>query len=103
MQVDGGVMAGGVTYNTTATGTSAATIVSASVVLVGFTMRETAGASSRVELRDGTADTSPLVVDRTFVGGESVTDWFGPMGIRFRNGLRLVRPTGSTEVMLYLS
>jgi hypothetical protein len=91
---------------------SAATTASAQVVtgtsgpinLMGLTVRETAGSTARVEVRDGTTDSGDLVIGRTLVSGESFTDWFGPMGIRCTTGsLRIVRPSGTTEVEVYRS
>lgn len=69
----------------------------------GFSCRETASSTARVEFRDGTTDTGALLFTVTLVAGESRSEGPWTVGIRFRTGLRIVKPSGTTEVVPLVS
>lgn len=64
-------------------------LVAFSVVLYGYTLVNPSGAATAaINLYDGT-DTSSAepILPLTFAVSESLSDWFGPNGILFKNGV----------------
>lgn len=73
----------------------------AGLKLLGYSIRETAGAGAGLVLRHGTADTHTAIAFETLVSGGTVTRWFGGAGIDCASGIFIDRTTGTTEVTLY--
>jgi hypothetical protein len=70
--------------------------------LLGFAVRETAGASAVFRLRDGMDSSSPIVIPVALAANESRSDYL-PFngGIRFRNGIYIEIVSGSVEGTLF--
>jgi hypothetical protein len=68
--------------------------------LVGYSIRETAGAAATLTIRDGTSAAAPA---RTFVSlpANGVETKFLP-SVDFSTGVFVDRTAGSTELVLYL-
>lgn len=75
----------------------------ANLRLLGYTIRESAGspAAAAVNLRNGDADTDPLLAAETFAASGSEHRWFGPNGISCADGVFLERVSGNTTVVVY--
>lgn len=69
--------------------------------LMGYSIRETAGAAAVVSLRHGTADTDPPIAHESLAANGAITRFFGPDGITVPAGVFVERVSGSTELTLY--
>lgn len=83
-----------------AAGSADAQAVTGTAELVGYSIRETAGAVASLTLRDGT---SVAGLSRTFVSlaANGVETKFLP-AVQFSSGIFVDRTGGSTELVLYL-
>ena len=73
----------------------------ASLRLLGWNVRENAGATARVILHAGTS-VGTVIMDRNLLANESFTDWLGDAGIApTTQGIFLERPSGNTGVIIY--
>lgn len=70
--------------------------------LVGYTVRETAGAAAVVNLRDGGDVAGDLVVTVALAAGASETVWFGPGGLNLAQGLYVDVAAGDVAGAVYL-
>lgn len=70
--------------------------------LLGFAVRETAGAAAVFRLRDGMDASAPIVLPVALAAGESRSDYL-PFsgGIRFRQGIYVEIVSGSVEGTLF--
>jgi len=69
--------------------------------LMGFTIRETAGAVAAVTIRNGTGTGDAAITLTNLAASESVTVWYGPDGIASASGIFADRTTGTTELVVY--
>lgn len=66
--------------------------------VVGYSIRETAGARAVVRIIDGAAgDSTRLLLTISLAAGESARDWFRPDGIPFNTGLYIEVVSGQIE------
>lgn len=86
--------------STTATNTQLV-VAATGLRLIGWTIKENAGASAEVILYNGTASTGVIVMDRTILANESFTDFMDVDGINMALGIFMQRISGNTVVTLY--
>lgn len=73
------------------------------VILFGFAVAETSGTTTAtVNLYDGTDNTGLRAVPISLIANESTSEFFGPQGVHFRNGIYVVT-TGSVVGSLFIS
>lgn len=77
-------------------------MVSGRVVLMGFSMAETAGAVAVWSIADATS--GGIVTHRVSLNAnESTREWFGPMGIAYEGGIVVTRTSGTvTGAIFYM-
>jgi hypothetical protein len=97
------VIVGNYTYTTVAAGTGdeAGIAAAANMRLMGYSIKETAGAVATLLLRHGDAATDEIVAAENFAAAGSTTRWFGPGGIPVPDGVFIERLTGTTAVTLW--
>lgn len=79
------------------TGTASVQVVTGAATVFGWSFREdTDSGAAQVEIRDGTTDSDPIIGVVNLATSESVRDWFGPQGIKFDTGIRVVKPAGTS-------
>lgn len=88
-----------------ATTTTDVQISSLAGVLMGWSLRESAGtpAVATAYIRDGTSATAPIVAVIEFAANVSGTEWFGPQGIRINTGVYLDMVAGELEGAIFLA
>lgn len=65
--------------------------------LLGFAVRETAGAAARFRLRNGGDANGQILVPVALLANESSRDWYGPQGLECSRGLFLEALAGAFE------
>lgn len=70
--------------------------------LVGYSIRESAGAAAVVNLRDGPDAAGQLVATVALAANAAETVWFGPGGLNLANGLFVEIATGAAVGAVYL-
>lgn len=84
-----------------ATSSSLAVAAAAGLRLMGWTVRETAGASGEIALRQGSS-TGTKLMDRIYTATQSFTDWFGDTGLGASAGVYVDRSVlGTAEIEIY--
>ena len=73
----------------------------ANMRLMGYSIKETAGAVATMSLLHGASSAGTALAHENFAAAASVTRWFGPQGIPCASGIWIERLTGSTAVVLY--
>lgn len=80
-------------------------VVTGACRLMGFSIRETAGAASDpaalVYLRDGTDATGTIKAVITLAPNESDRDWFGMDGVAFATGIYFHVSSGAVEASIW--
>lgn len=71
------------------------------LVLMGFSAKETAGATAALTIRNGTGTGDPAVAHCSLAANEAKVVWFSELGIKCPNGIYLDRTSGTTEVAVY--
>lgn len=84
-----------------ASGDEAGVAATANMRLMGFSIKETAGAVATLSLHNGTSASGTALAYVNFAAAGSTTQWFGPQGIPCPLGVWIERLTGSTAVILY--
>lgn len=96
----GGPYTASAVLHASGTGTGSLAFTNEPTALYGFSIRETTGsAAAVVEILNG--ETGAMVASVSLLAGESVRDWFGPIGIGASAGLYLSRVSGTTKVSVY--
>lgn len=70
-------------------------ITAGAATLLGYTLRETAGGTAVVRLRDGNAGTHLATV--SLAASESTRDWFGPSGVAAATKVYYEKVSGTVE------
>jgi hypothetical protein len=93
---------GDYTYTTiaAATGDEAGHAAATALRLMGYSIRETAGAAATVSIEHGTANSAPIMGDETLAANGCVNRWFGPQGLPCASGIWVERAGGTTKVNL---
>ena len=73
----------------------------ANMRLMGYSIKETAGAVATMSLLHGASAAGTALAHENFAAAGSETRWFGPQGIPCASGVWIERLTGSTAVVLY--
>lgn len=82
------------------TGDEAGLAATPNLRLMGYSMKETAGAVATLILRHGgTGGVDTIFAN--FAAAGSTTQWFGPQGIPMPSGIWIERLTGTTAVTLF--
>ena len=91
------------TYTTVAAGTGDEVGIAgtAGMRLMGYSIKETAGAVATLLLRHGATVAGDIVAAENFAAAGSETRWFGPQGIPVGSGIFIERLTGTTAVTLW--
>lgn len=77
---------------------AALTVLDFAVVLYGWAATETSGsATAAVNVYDEASHTGPIVLPIRLAAGESAESWYGPGGIRFRNGVHINVASGAAQ------
>jgi hypothetical protein len=97
------MIVGNYTYTTVTAGTGdeAGIAAAAGLRLMGYSIKETAGAVATLLLRHGDAATDTIMLAENFAAAGSVTRWFGPQGLPVQDGVFIERLTGTTAVTLW--
>lgn len=75
-----------------------------SVRLMGWTAAETSGsAGCTINVYDGADTTGAIVLPIKLASGQSSTDWYGPNGIVFKNGVTVSMGSGQSEGSVFFS
>jgi hypothetical protein len=90
-----------VTEIVSGTGDAAAVAASIDLRLVGFSCRETAAATAEFIIRNGTSASDPPVAFVKLASGQSLTQWFGEVGLACHNGIYIDRVSGTTHIVVY--
>lgn len=69
--------------------------------LMGYHVRETAGATAACRLYHGTDATGEELAAESLAANGRERQWFGPDGIAVPKGVYIERPSGSTKVTLF--
>lgn len=91
------------TYTTIAAGTGdeVGIAAAAGLRLMGYSIKETAGAVATLLLRHGVVVGGAVMAAENFAAAGSETRWFGPQGIPISGGVFIERLTGTTAVTLW--
>lgn len=76
-------------------------VAGAGTRLIGFSARETAGATAVFNIRHGTGNTDPILVSVSLNANESTREWYGPDGIAAASGIWLERVSGTVQFTGY--
>jgi hypothetical protein len=72
------------------------------VILLGWSATETTGsATASVNIYDGTDSSGVILLPIRLASGESAEAWYGPGGIRFRNGVYINVASGAAQGALF--
>lgn len=72
------------------------------VRLMGWTAAETSGsAACTINIYDGADTSGSIVLPVKLASGQSSTDWYGPNGIVFRNGVTVSMGAGASEGSIF--
>lgn len=75
-----------------------------SVRLMGWTAAETSGsAGCTINVYDGTDTSGSIVLPIKLASGQSSTDWYGPNGILFKNGVYVSMGSGASEGSVFFN
>lgn len=87
----------------TGTGDAAAVAAATGLRLMGYAVRESAGAPAvaALNLRHGTLATDPLLVPVELAANGADKQWFGPAGIHCPSGIFVDRVAGETELTIF--
>ena len=96
------MISGPYTFTTIAAGTGdeAGHAAAAGLRLMGYSVRETAGAVATLNIEHGTANSSPVMAAINLAAAGSAVQWFGPQGLNCASGVWIERLTGTTQVHL---
>lgn len=83
------------------TGDAQAVAATRGLRLIGWSVRETAGAVATLNVVHGTTTSDPVVGVINLAAAQSDTQWCGPDGIDCPNGIFIDRLTGTTLVHIY--
>lgn len=83
------------------TGDEAGVAANTNLRLMGYSIKETAGAVATLSLLNGASSAGTAVAHENFAAAGSVGRWFGPQGIPCSGGVWIERLTGTTAVILY--
>ena len=90
----------------TGTGDSDAAVVAAPFLrLLGFTILESAGVAAVASVKivhGATAAGGADVFEFNLAADGSVSEWFGPIGIKFPDGISIDRTAGETKLALFV-
>lgn len=97
------MISGNWTYTTIAAGTGdeAGIAGATGLRLMGYSIKETAGAVATLLLRHGDAVSDTIFAAENFAAAGSVTRFFGPQGLPVEDGVFIERLTGTTAVTLW--
>ena len=71
-------------------------------ILMGWSATETTGAATAaVNLYDGADTSGVILLPIRLASGESAESWYGPGGIRFRNGVYINVASGAAQGALF--
>jgi hypothetical protein len=96
------VLVDGLTITAIASGSGdeAGIAATANLRLMGFSVKESAGAAATAVLRHGgTGGVDTVFINLATAGSD--TQWFGPQGIPMPSGVWIERLTGSCAITLY--
>jgi hypothetical protein len=80
------------------------TVAGFSVRLMGWTAAETSGsAACEIDLYDGVDTTGSIVVPIKLASGQSSTDWYGPNGTLFKNGVFVNLSAGQAKGSIFFN
>jgi hypothetical protein len=80
------------------------TIAGFSVRLMGWTAAETSGsAGCEIDIYDGVDTTGSIVVPIKLASGQSSTDWYGPNGTLFKNGVYVNLSSGQAKGSIFFN
>lgn len=93
---------GDYTYTTIATGTGdeAGHAAAAGLRLMGYYVRETAGAVATLNIEHGTANGGGVMAGVNLAAAATDHEWFGPQGLPCASGIWIQRLTGTATVFL---
>lgn len=100
----GGIMIGATPTATTAVTADVDALVAAvaNLRLVGYSVKETAGAAATLSIVHGaTGAAAGKIVHINLAANESTSDWMGPEGIAVASGLSIDWLTGAASIILY--
>lgn len=89
------------TNKSAGTGDEAGVAAATGLRLMGYSIKETAGAVATVSLHNGTSGSATALAYVNLAAAGSVTEWFGPQGIPAESGVWIERLTGTTAVILH--
>lgn len=97
------MIVGNYTYTTIAAGTGdeAGIAAATNLRLMGYSIKETAGAVATLLLRHGATVSGDVIANENFAAAGSETRWFGPQGLPVDSGVFIERLTGTTAVTLW--
>ena len=97
------MIVGNYTYTTIAAATTdeAGIAAAANMRLMGYSIKETAGAVATLLLRHGDAASDEIFAAENFAAAGCTLRWFGPGGIPVPDGVFIERLTGTTAVTLW--
>lgn len=73
------------------------------VAVLGFAFKETTGtASAEVDILDGADAANTDVIPITLTANQSTSEWFGPQGIGFRNGVNAKTVSGTVAGSVFI-
>jgi hypothetical protein len=84
-----------------ATGDEAGVAANTTLRLMGYSIKETAGAVATLSLLNGASSGGTAVAHVNLAAAGSIQQWFGPQGIPCPAGVWIERLTGTTAVILY--
>ena len=83
------------------TGDEAGVAATPNMRLMGYSIKETAGAVATLSLHNGASASGAALAYVNLAAAGSTTVWFGPQGIPSAAGVWIERLTGTTAVILH--
>lgn len=90
-----------VTVIAAGTGDEAGVAATPNMRLMGYSIKETAGAVATLSILHGASSAGTALFHENFAAAGSTTEWFGPQGIPCASGVWIERLTGTTAVILH--